>query len=786
MPRLFHRPACTLFETLCTMRPSQIFNTAQTMVNDGLALHEHPAHCQEFWTSVMEVAQIQLDDDHRHATIHSFLDDVPRNISDFRRALLTILPTKNITLRHYTPKSELSTTPPDPMTKAVQNLQDMQVQAQMFLKRMQTQEALLTNLASAPPPPPPPPPTPALPSLLAWNGNPHRAHMQNELAEANRQLDMLNTVVYDYETLREKHDETRRKAAAQIADYKNNLASAHRVIEDMRRDSKQGRAEVERLEIQIRKLKAMQRKFVTDLQAARLGCEQEVARRLGVERGLRKAHGRHDALILRVALDAWRFRFDVPSMEHRRRAAEFRATSVSRLRHSALILRVALDAWRFCLHVPSPVAQDHRGVAQDHRGVAQHHRGVAQHHTANFHGTASARVQHAALILRVALDAWRFRLDTPSLEHRRRVAHHRATNYITARHLDLFVRIAWQAWMEQTHGARYGQFQAHKTWETFTRHAALHTALRLSRRLGAWHVITQQHVRARAMADRTACRAATRAWHAWSKLAANDELYATMIAARRIMALHRRQTQAWRAASVAARVARKYLQHTAWQAWRDCHIMVRECAVQAEANAKRACLCGSFAAWRQVYECFARDLEWEAQQHLAQALWMIGGMPLAGAMVTIVYAGMTAEQQAQVDCATTVCLCVGLRLTKLCMNLQVFYFVHNIVVNYARSLALGTVGQVGFGIDCIDAAAQQLVAEHWVMYPIEGHVPDVEELLHWLRLAVRSQRTQGGGHYFLMCRLLVKQQELLHQQAAEHREYETQCMEHVRFEILRE
>lgn len=48
------------------------------MVNDGLAVHEHPAHCQEFWTSVMEVAQIQLDDDLRHATIHSFLDDVPR------------------------------------------------------------------------------------------------------------------------------------------------------------------------------------------------------------------------------------------------------------------------------------------------------------------------------------------------------------------------------------------------------------------------------------------------------------------------------------------------------------------------------------------------------------------------------------------------------------------------------------------------------------------------------------------------------------------------------------
>ena len=216
--------------------------------------------------------------------------------------------------------------------------------------------------------------------------------------------------------------------------------------------------------------------------------------------------------------------------------------------------------------------------------------------------------------------------------------------------------MAWRAWTDQTQGARHGRFQAHQTWGTFTTHAALRTA----RRLAAWHAIAQQHIRARAMADRTARRAATRAWHAWSKLAANDELYATVIAARRTMARHRRQTQAWRAAGVAARVARKYLQRTAWQAWRDWHIMVLQCAVLAEGTANRACLWQSFAAWRQVYECFARDLEWEAQQHLAQALWMIGGMAVAGGMVTIVYAGMTAEQQAQVDCATTVCLCVGL------------------------------------------------------------------------------------------------------------------------------
>ena len=115
-----------------------------------------------------------------------------------------------------------------------------------------------------------------------------------------------------------------------------------------------------------------------------------------------------------------------------------------------------------------------------------------------------------------------------------------------------------------------------------------------------------------------------------------------------------------------------------------------------------------------------------------------------------------------------------------------FHFVHNIVLNHARCLAFGTVGQVGFGMDCIDAAAQQLVAEYWVLYAVEGEVPDAEDLLRWLRLAVRSQRTQGGGHYRLMCRLLVEQQEHRHQQAAEHREYEAQCMEHVRFEILGE
>ena len=604
MPRPFHRHERTLFETLCTIRPSQIFNTAQTMVNDGLALHEHPAHCQEFWTSVMEVAQIKLDDDHRHATIHSFLDDVPRNISDFRRALIEILPTKNITLRHYTPKSEHPTTPTDPVAEAVQNLQDMQVQTQMFLKRMQTQEALLTNLASAPLSTTTL--TPALPSLLAWNGNPHRTHMQTELAEANRQLDMLKTVAYDYETLRKKHNETRRKAAAEITDYKNNLATAHRVIEDMRGDSKQGPTKVEELEMQIRKLKAMQRKFVTDVQAARLGCEQEVARRLGVERGLGKAHRRYAALILRVALDAWRFRFNVPSLK------------------------------------------------------VEHRRGVAQLRPANLHGTVSARHQHAALILRVALDAWRFRLDTPSLQHRRGVAQLRASKRIAVQQLHLFVRIAWRAWTDQTQGAWYSRFLAHKTWGTFTTDAALRTAFRLSRCFAAWRTNVQQHIRARAMADRTGCRAATRAWHAWSKLGANDELYGTVIAARLSMARHRRQTRAWRAACVAARVARKYLQRTAWQAWRDWHIMVLECAVQAEANANRGCLWQSFAAWRQVYECFARDLEWEAQQHLAQALWMIGGMAVAGGMVTIVYAGMTAEQQAQVDCVKALyCSVVG-------------------------------------------------------------------------------------------------------------------------------
>ena len=436
------------------------------------------------------------------------------NILDFRRALLTILSSKNITLRHYTPQSETLTTPTNPVAEAVQNLQDMQMQAHMFLKRMQDQEALLANLAATPTTPLPPPPCtptfcPAPPSLLTWNGNPYRTHLQNELADAHRQLEMLNTVVYDYETLREKHDDMLRKAAAQITEHKNNFASAQRIIDQMRLDSKQDRAEVEHLESQIRKLKAMQRKFVTDLQAARLGCEQEVGRRLVIERGLDKAHCRHFALILRVAFDAWRFRLDAPGLEHRRRVAEFRATSGARSEHFALIFRVAFDAWRFRLDAPG---LEHRRRVAEFRATS----GARSQHLAlilrvaldawrlrldapslehrrrgtMLCATTGARSQHLALILRVALDAWRFRLDAPNHEHRRRIAIDRAANIAASQHLGLLARIAWRAWTDLTQGAWYGRFQAHKTWGTFTMHATLRTALGLSRSLTAWHRIS--------------------------------------------------------------------------------------------------------------------------------------------------------------------------------------------------------------------------------------------------------------------------------------------------------
>ena len=109
-PRAFDRPACTLFETFCMMRPSQIFNTAQTMVNDGLALHKHPAQCHEFWTGVMEVAKIQLHDDHLHATIHSFLEDVPRshsmhgNVPESLRVVPACAVLCRLVLAIYTPR----------------------------------------------------------------------------------------------------------------------------------------------------------------------------------------------------------------------------------------------------------------------------------------------------------------------------------------------------------------------------------------------------------------------------------------------------------------------------------------------------------------------------------------------------------------------------------------------------------------------------------------------------------------------------------------------------------
>lgn len=98
---------------------------------------------------------------------------------------------------------------------------------------------------------------------------------------------------------------------------------------------------------------------------------------------------------------------------------------------------------------------------------------------------------------------------------------------------------------------------------------------------------------------------------------------------------------------------------------------------------------------------------------------------------------------------------------------------------------MATALKIGFGMDCIDDAAQQLVAEHWAPWR-DVQDTSAEDILQWLRFASRSLRSQGAGQYRQMCRLLVEQQELRHAQAAEMREEEARRMHCVRQTFLGE
>ena len=507
------------------------------------------------------------------------------------------------------------------MTEALENLRDLQIQAQLFHRRMQDQEVLLHNLhrlaASQSRSP-----RRNMPSLLAWNGNAMTSHdpgLETELADANCQPDLLSTVVHDYETPREQHDDMQRQASQEIHDLKLRLASAHRIIDNMRHDGKQDRAEIETLQSQNRKLKAMQRKFVADLQAARLSNKQD-AHRLGVQdQSLRLARLQHAYLAVRVAFDALRGEACKPpthdAESQRCLQSQDQSLRLARQQHAYLAVRVAFDALAFRLVPKYELEMEYRRRIGTERAVEWEY------------------ARRDDLAVRLAFFVLRLHPRSKKVLQR-----------ALGNHRNQFLRKVWRAWNESKQFSVQKKLRAYHAWNYYTTLHAPRTVCRLQHTLRTWRGTTRLQ---RCFAKHRQAQA----WQVWSQVSASNDLCASVFVAQHTNMRQARITKGWRAGAVAARVARKLKQRSTLRAWKLGYHAACLCYHHAEQSLQNhilAKLRTSLAMWREDYVSFARDIEWDAQQHFLQAIWTAGGMSEPGVVASTVYAEMAAEQQAQV------------------------------------------------------------------------------------------------------------------------------------------